>query len=88
MGLLANYVQMPDHFPSNALLARGARSEGCDFVKRVMMPTSGERLTAKDNLLHDWMEIDTSPSLGPSSTVFKRYEEFSVQQLTSCSDWA
>jgi serine/threonine protein kinase len=88
MGLLADYVQMPDHFPSNALLARGVRSEGCDFIKRVMMPTSEERLTAKDALLHDWIEPDTSPGLGPSSTVFERYEEFSVQQLISCSDWA
>ena len=86
MGLLADYVQMPDHFPSNALLARGVRSEGCDFIKRVMMPTSGERLTAKDALLHDWMELDTSPGLGPSSTVFERYEEFSVRYLISCSD--
>jgi len=88
MGLLADYVQMPDRFPSNALLARGVRSEGCDFIKRVMMPTSGERLTAKDALLHDWMEPDTSPGLGPSSTVFERYEEFCVQQLISCSDLA
>jgi serine/threonine protein kinase len=87
MGLLANYVQIPDHFPSNALLARGVRSGGCDFIKRVMMPTPGERLTAKDALLHDWIEPDTSLGLEPSSTVFKRYEEFSVQ-LISCSDWA
>lgn len=71
MRLLADYVQMPDHFPSNALLARGVRSEGRDFIKRVMMPTSRERLTARDALLHDWMEPDTSPDLGPSSTVFE-----------------
>lgn len=88
MRLLADYVQMPDHFPSNALLARGVRSEGRDFIKRVMMPTSGERLTARDALLHDWMEPDTSPGLGPSYTAFERYEEFSVQQLIGCSDWA
>jgi serine/threonine protein kinase len=88
MRLLADYVQVPDHFPSNALLARGVRSEGRDFIKRVMMPTSGERLTARDALLHDWMEPDTSLDLGPSSTVFERYEEFSVQQLISYSDWA
>src|SRR2546423_4702890 len=54
----------------------------------MIMHTSGERLTAKDALLHDWMEPNTSPSLGPFFTIFDKYEKFCVQQLIGCSDWA
>jgi len=88
VGLLAVYVQMPENFPSNALFAHGVSIEGCDFLKRVMIHTPETRLTAEDALLHDWMEPQRSPGSRPFSTVFERYEEFSIRKLISNSDWA
>jgi serine/threonine protein kinase len=88
VGLLAAYVQMPENFPSNTLFAHGVNIEGCDFLKRVMVPTPEKRMTVEDALLHNWMEPQRSPGSRPSSTVFKRYEEFSIWTPTSNSDWA
>jgi serine/threonine protein kinase len=86
MGHLVAYIQMPKDYPSDALLAHGVRSEGCDFLKGVMIPTPEERLTAKDALLHDWMEPQRSPVSESYSAVFERYEESSVRKLISSSD--
>ena len=78
MSLLAAYIQTPENFPSNTLLAHSVGSDVCDFLKRVMVPTPEERLSARDALLHDWMEPQRSPGSRPYSVVFERCEVFSL----------
>lgn len=54
-GLVVNYVQTPNIFPSNQLLANEVSQLGVEFVLSLMHPTPAGRISAKDALQHSWI---------------------------------
>lgn len=56
LGLLFNYVQTPDIFPSDQLLANEVSQFGVEFVLSLMHPTPAGRISAKDALQHRWID--------------------------------
>lgn len=56
VGLLFKYVQMPDIFPCNQLLANEVSQLGVEFVLCLMHPTPAGRMSAKDALQHRWID--------------------------------
>lgn len=55
-GLVFNYVQTPNIFPSNQLLANEVSQPGVEFVLSLMHPTPAGRISAKDALQHSWID--------------------------------
>lgn len=55
-GLVFNYVQTPNIFPSNQLLANEVSQPGVEFVLSLMQPTPAGRRSAKDALQHSWID--------------------------------
>ncbi|KAJ5394929.1 uncharacterized protein N7487_009232 [Penicillium crustosum] len=55
-GLLFTYVQTPNIFPSNQLLANEVSQPGVEFVLSLMHPTPAGRMSAKDALQHRWID--------------------------------
>ncbi|KAJ5952990.1 uncharacterized protein N7479_011403 [Penicillium vulpinum] len=55
-GLLFNYVQTPNVFPSNQLSVNHVSESGVEFVLCLMHPTPAGRMSAKDALQHRWMD--------------------------------
>lgn len=55
-GLLFNYVQTPDIFPSDQLSANEVSQVGVEFVLSLMHPTPAGRMSAKDALQHGWID--------------------------------
>ncbi|KUM60481.1 hypothetical protein ACN42_g6647 [Penicillium freii] len=55
-GLVFNYVQTPNIFPSNQLLANEISQPGVEFVLSLMHPTPAGRISAKDALQHSWID--------------------------------
>ncbi|KAJ5926171.1 hypothetical protein N7516_007944 [Penicillium verrucosum] len=55
-GLVFNYVQTPNIFPSNQLLANEVSQPGVEFVLSLMHPTPAGRRSAKDALQHSWID--------------------------------
>ncbi|KAJ5521021.1 hypothetical protein N7463_001474 [Penicillium fimorum] len=55
LGLLVNYVQSTNSFPSNLLLANQVSQLGVEFVVRLMDPIPACRMSAKNALQHRWI---------------------------------
>ncbi|KAI9667449.1 MAG: hypothetical protein M1821_000265 [Bathelium mastoideum] len=55
-GMLFKYVQDPRIFPVARLQERRTSSIAEEFIRQVMAPTPGERLTAEEALLHGWFK--------------------------------
>ncbi|KAJ5425069.1 hypothetical protein N7465_000139 [Penicillium sp. CMV-2018d] len=55
-GLVFNYIQTPNIFPSNQLLANEVSQPGVEFVLSLMHPTPAGRISAKDALQHSWID--------------------------------
>ncbi|KAJ5966782.1 hypothetical protein N7501_003030 [Penicillium viridicatum] len=55
-GLVFNYVQTPNIFPSDRLLVNEVSQPGVEFVLSLMHPTPAGRISAKDALQHSWID--------------------------------
>ena len=54
-GRLGRYVNGTFIFPSDSLLANQVSTQGHDFIKSLMTPTSEDRPTVKECLQHAWL---------------------------------
>ena len=54
---LGQYAAGTFKFPLNVLLANKVSEQGCDFIKRSMVPKSEDRLRAKECLQHPWVDL-------------------------------
>jgi serine/threonine protein kinase len=73
MGLLFNYVQNPESFPSAILHAHNISLSGLDFIKSTMTPSPEKRPAADIALHHNWMEPHRPSSPRPSSITSIEY---------------
>ncbi|KAJ5817346.1 hypothetical protein N7447_009579 [Penicillium robsamsonii] len=55
LGLLSNYVQTPNIFPCNKLLANRVSLLGVEFVLCLMDPIPARRMSARNALQHRWI---------------------------------
>ncbi|KAJ6127856.1 hypothetical protein N7471_009073 [Penicillium samsonianum] len=83
-GLLFTYVQTPDIFPSNQLLANEVSQAGVEFVLCLMDPTPAGRLSAKDALHHRW--IDQSLPYNRNSATLAYKEAHTTSSLDSMTE--
>ena len=69
LGLLSVYVNKPETFPSNLLLAAQVSQPGVEFILSVMHPIPVDRITAGKALRHRWMDQSSSYHRGPATPV-------------------
>jgi WD40 repeat protein len=55
LGLLVNYMKNAETFPSNVLLDAQVSPLGVEFILSHMQPNPGDRITAENAILHQWM---------------------------------
>ncbi|KAN0083476.1 Protein kinase-like domain containing protein [Elaphomyces granulatus] len=60
LGLLSVYVDKPETFPSNLLLAAQVSQPGVEFILSIMHPIPVDRITAGKALRHRWMDRSSS----------------------------
>ncbi|KAN0067515.1 WD40-repeat-containing domain protein [Elaphomyces granulatus] len=89
LGLLSVYVNKPETFPSNLLLAAQVSQPGVQFILSIMHPIPSDRITAGSALRHRWMdrssvteEFATWNTAEATTTVVSREnEEFGASPL-------
>ncbi|OQE36829.1 hypothetical protein PENCOP_c011G07986 [Penicillium coprophilum] len=71
LGFLFNYVQTPDIFPSNQLLAYQVSQPGIEFILCLMDPIPAGRISAKDALQHRWVNQSLPYDRNSSTLVYE-----------------
>ncbi|CAI7663088.1 unnamed protein product [Penicillium viridicatum] len=57
LGLLLNYVRDPKQFPSHQMVASKISQPGVEIILCLLNPTPDSRISAKDALQHNWMNL-------------------------------
>jgi hypothetical protein len=69
LGLLSVYVDKPETFPSNLLLAAQVSQPGVEFILSIMHPIPVDRITAGKALRHRWMDRSSSYPATPVAPI-------------------
>lgn len=72
MGLIVDYCRGKQPFPTFDLIMHGVGKSAIDFVKSVMAPLPGDRLTAENALQSEWI-VENTPRLEFSSCDFVHF---------------
>jgi serine/threonine protein kinase len=73
LALLSDYGRLPDNFPAGALRERGISDDAVHFIKSIMQFQAGDRLTADQALLHEWVNRSSIEAAEDSSDTHIQY---------------